>query len=254
MIWCYRTRVGDFELPSADAASRIPERELRQKLVQWRGRLVAGGDLQLSGLSRDYPLHVYVHHQLKGCGALPAKAADDYYSPTHPAKYIQLRIEPSIAFYKARTPGYAMQHHLFKALLLGCTLGATLLSRYELHAWTIAISSAATVFTSWTEYTDVARKTERYTRAAFDLQNLHSWWKSLSEVEKASKTTIAQLIHTAEQIISEERLGWLSTASDNSKSDGPESGSSGPNHKPTARPHAGGGSGKEYAKDAGYAA
>ena len=39
-----------------------------------------------------------------------------------------------------------------------------------------------------------------------------SWWKSLSEVEKASKGTIAQLIHSAEGIISEERLAWMSTA------------------------------------------
>ena len=39
-----------------------------------------------------------------------------------------------------------------------------------------------------------------------------SWWKSLSGVEKASKGTIAQLIHSAEGIISEERLAWMSTA------------------------------------------
>ena len=36
-----------------------------------------------------------------------------------------------------------------------------------------------------------------------------SWWKSLSEVEKASKATIAQLIHSAEGIISEERLAYI---------------------------------------------
>ena len=63
--------------------------------------------------------------------------------------------------------------------------------------------------------TDVARKTERYTRAAFALRNLHSWWKSLSEVEKASKATIAALIHQAESIISEERLAWMSTPASN---------------------------------------
>ena len=36
---------------------------------------------------------------------------------------------------------------------------------------------------------------------------------SLSEVEKASKSTISTLIHSAEGIISDERLAWLSTAS-----------------------------------------
>ena len=89
---------------------------------------------------------------------------------------------------------------------------ATLLSRYELAVWVVAVTSGAAALTSWQEYTDVGRKTERYTRAAFELQNLLSWWKSLSEVEKASKSTIAQLIHSAEGIISEERLAWMSTA------------------------------------------
>ena len=36
-------------------------------------------------------------------------------------------------------------------------------------------------------------------------------WKALGEVEKASRDKISQLIHTAEGIISDERLAWLST-------------------------------------------
>ena len=34
------------------------------------------------------------------------------------------------------------------------------------------------------EYADAARMTERYTRAAMEIQNLLSWWKALTEVEK----------------------------------------------------------------------
>ena len=49
-------------------------------------------------------------------------------------------------------------------------------------------------------------------RSAPGMQNVISWWKSLSEVEKVSKSTIAQLMHSAEGIISEERLAWMSTA------------------------------------------
>ena len=75
--------------------------------------------------------------------------------------------------------------------------------------------------TSWQEFADASRKTERYTRAVFRLKNLLSWWKALSEVEKASKTTISQLIHTAESIISDERVAWVSTADkDDPRKDG----------------------------------
>lgn len=210
MIWCYRTRVGTFELTSSDTNSRLPETNLRDTLITWRRDLMVGGDLQVSGLSQIYPPHVYTHHQFPECGLL--RSEDDHFSPVQPNKYIEMRLLPSIAFYERRTPWYSCQRYFIKLVLLLCTLAATLLTRYELAVWVIGVSSSASALTSWQEYTDVARKTERYTRAAFELQNLLSWWKSLSEVEKASKVSISQLIHNAEGIISEERLAWMSTA------------------------------------------
>ena len=96
--------------------------------------------------------------------------------------------------------------------MLACTLAATLLTRYEHEFWVVVVAAAAAALTSWTEYSDVARKTERYTRAAYDLQNVHTWWKSLSNVEKASKVAIARLIQDSENVMSEERLAWMSSA------------------------------------------
>ena len=212
MIWCYRTRVGAFELNSSDPSSRGPETSMRMTLITWRRGLMTGGDLQLSGLSRVYSANVYKHHQFPESGPLSAEDVDDFYSPVQPHKYIELRILPSIAFYEQRTPWYAAQRNLVKVLLLLCALASTLLSHYQLAVYVIAITSSAAALTSWQEYTDVSSKTERYTRAAFELQNVLSWWKSLSEVEKANTSIIAQLIHSAEGIISEERLAWMSTA------------------------------------------
>ena len=79
----------------------------------------------------------------------------------------------------------------------------------------------AAAVTSWTEFSDAARKTERYTRAVIELENLLSKWKSLSDVEKSSTTSISSLIHTAESIIADERVAWVSTANQD-KSDGKE--------------------------------
>ena len=101
---------------------------------------------------------------------------------------------------------------MFKLVILFCTLAATMLARYSLAIWVIGVSSGAAALTSWQEFTDVSHKTERYNRAVFELRNLLSWWKSLSEVEKASKASIVQLVHSAEGVISEERLAWMSTA------------------------------------------
>ena len=214
MIWCYRTRVGAFEVHSAEPShSRAPEMALRNALIAWRRNLIAGGDLQVSGLSKEYDASIYTHHQFADSGPLPEDATDDYYSPVKPHKYIDLRLLPTIAFYERRTPAYVAHRYTIKFLLLLCTLVATVLARYHVFSAVVGVTSAAAALTSWQEYADVARKTERYTRAAFELENLLSWWKSLSEVEKASKAVIAELIHTGEGIISEERLAWMSTPS-----------------------------------------
>jgi len=208
LIWCYRTRVGAFELSNAD--SRLPETALRKAVVDWRDNLVAGGDLQVSGMAKKYPPNVHSHGQFKE-GKLEV-VDDDFYSPVQPKKYIKMRIEPSIEFYQKRVPEYAKQRYMLKFFILACTFSATLMTRYKFAVLVVAVSSGAAAITSWQEFADTARKTERYTRAVFALNNLLSWWNSLGEVEKASRTTISELIHSAEAIISDERLGWISTA------------------------------------------
>ena len=110
---------------------------------------------------------------------------------------------------------------------------ATLFSRYGQSIAVVVVTSAAGAVTSWQEFADASRKTERYTRAVFRLKNLLSWWKALTEVEKASKTTISKLIHTAESIISDERVAWVSTADkDDPRKDGANKGEKGSGKKP----------------------
>ena len=52
---------------------------------------------------------------------------------------------------------------------------------------------------------------ERYSSAVNALQKLLSGWNSLSEVEKASRESIAHLVLEAEAIISQEQRSWTST-------------------------------------------
>ena len=43
------------------------------------------------------------------------------------------------------------------------------------------------------------------------LRDLLDWWRSLGEVEKASKTVISQLVNGTESIINAEQTAWTST-------------------------------------------
>jgi hypothetical protein len=208
-LWCYRTRVGSFELDQ-NSDSRSSELALCNALIRWRQEIVSGGDLQVSGFGQAYPEYIYKHAQ--NTGILP-DGEDDHHSPVQPQKYVDLRIIPSIAFYQDRIPKYAMVRYVLRMMLLTSTGLSTMCAHYQLIMPVVIITGFAGAVTSWQEFADVSRKTERYTRAMFQLQNMLSWWKSLSEVERASKEIISQLIHTSEGIISEERVAWVSTAS-----------------------------------------
>ena len=53
--------------------------------------------------------------------------------------------------------------------------------------WVVLATATAAAITSWVEFSDAARKAERYTRALYSLRKLLAWWASLGQVEKASR-------------------------------------------------------------------
>ena len=60
------------------------------------------------------------------------------------------------------------------------------------------VTACATAVTSWSEFADVSHKVERYSSAITQLQMLLTWWDSLTEVKKASKENINNLVRTSE--------------------------------------------------------
>ena len=116
--------------------------------------------MQVSGLGSVHPPRVFRHYQNQG-GEVLRRDEDDYQSPVQPARYIELRIMPSIEFYRERIPRYARHRYLLQISLLLCVSAATLLSSYGEDMWRVVVlSSGASVLTSWSEFGDTARKTE----------------------------------------------------------------------------------------------
>jgi hypothetical protein len=115
-------------------------------------------------------------------------------------------------FYRRRIPQYAHRQYYMRSLLILCGIAASVLAYFGESKWAIVATAVAAGITSWTEFTDVARKTERYSRGVMEIENLLSYWKSLSEVDRASTVMISHLVGSGEAIISDERVGWHSTA------------------------------------------
>jgi len=62
------------------------------------------------------------------------------------------------------------------------------------------------------EFSDMTSKAKRYSRVINGLKNLLDWWNSLTQVQKASRELIGQLITSSERLISEEQIGWMSVS------------------------------------------
>jgi len=233
IIYHYRTRVGYFALDSNCSDPLRPEVELRNALSAWRDEIVAGADIATSNFRRIHPPSVYRHYQYTNMpksqkrkskkGAPPETNCimDDFHSPLKPDQYINLRMEPSTNFFMQRIPVYTRLRICLKLLLLLLGVTTACLAYLEYVSWVVVVAGLSSAITSWMEFSDAARKVERYTRAVASLQNLHSWWKSLSEVQKASKENVCRLISTSESIIARERLAWISTANKNNETKAP---------------------------------
>ena len=117
-----------------------------------------------------------------------------------------------LGFYTRRIPKYSEHGFMLKLVILLFGVAASVLAHYDVLAWVMASTAAASGFTSWAEFSEDAYKVERYTSAVNRLSMLLSWWSSLGEVEKASPINISYLVQTGELIITNEQQAWQSTA------------------------------------------
>lgn len=224
IIWTYRTRTGVFAIDESGVAS--PETQLLAAVKKARTSMLSAANLATSELGKRYPMHVFKHFQDSGDPPLqPSRPlladsdarhtkqfpVNDHQSPVQPTKYIAMRIEPAIEFYQRRIPAYARRTALLRLLIISLGVAASVLARYELIVFVVFVTSGGAAVTSWAEFTDTQRKTERYTRAVTSLRDLLDWWRSLSETQKAGKRQIDMLVATAETVINEEQSAWTST-------------------------------------------
>ena len=101
---------------------------------------------------------------------------------------------------------------MLKLLIVLLGISASIIAYLGYLEWVVLATATAAAITSWVEFSDAARKAERYTRALYSLRKLLAWWASLGQVEKASREAITHLVTTSEAIISDERLAWMSTS------------------------------------------
>jgi len=222
-IWKYRARVGEFQIHVQQSAG--PEVKLSAFLRDWLDSVLGGLDLQGTAFSRQYGDSVYRHLQYKGkLSKIPPKgeddlqSIDDFHTPVKPQIYIQLRILPIRTFYSRRIPIYIRRRKFWIVLGLLCSAASGACTFWELTDFVALVGSVATAGAAWMEFTDLGTKIERYNTTVKNLDKLLIWWRSLRDVEQASKEMGSQLVFSAESIITGEFQAWQSSpAQENDK-------------------------------------
>jgi hypothetical protein len=179
----------------------------------WREELVSAADLQATDLERRWAPSVFKHHQFQGRKAKTIPIIDDHHSPIKPEAYLQLRLKHMMTFYQSRLPVYTRIRFWTRVVELSLTASGALLAYLSLTIGVvIVIIICSALISCATEFSDISKKVERYTRAVRSMKKLLSWWDVLTDVERAGIDNISTLIETGESIISDERQAWNSTA------------------------------------------
>jgi hypothetical protein len=117
-----------------------------------------------------------------------------------------------MTFYQKRLPVYTRIRFWTRVVELSLTASGALLAYLNQTIAVIIVIIVCSALISWSEFSDISKKIERYTRAVRSMKKLLSWWDVLTDVERAGIDNISTLIETGESIISDERQAWNSTA------------------------------------------
>eukprot|EP00747_Dinoflagellata_sp_TGD_P085038 gnl/TRDRNA2_/TRDRNA2_162744_c1_seq1.p1 gnl/TRDRNA2_/TRDRNA2_162744_c1~~gnl/TRDRNA2_/TRDRNA2_162744_c1_seq1.p1 ORF type:complete len:569 (+),score=89.75 gnl/TRDRNA2_/TRDRNA2_162744_c1_seq1:254-1960(+) len=247
-IWLYRTRVGSFS--TSISASRTPEDVLVEALNQSRDLLGGTEKSEMDKVRRKHH-HMFKHQQHTGSltSSRPRYSwwgtvccmpgffltrhhsrkvhpelgmddmLDDHHSPCNPEYYIRLRLVPMKEFFQERLPLYNRWRTILHIVTLACAAVATFLAYFSHNAMVAAVSALSAAVISWSEFTDVDRKLERYAMVVRSAKKLMSWWDSLSEVDHSSGANINRLVTEGEAIINGELHVWSSAGESNNQAE-----------------------------------
>ena len=157
----------------------------------------------------------FKHGQRKGALSVgthgAAKAEDNHQSPLKPSNYLELRVEPMLAYYQTKLPRCYRRRFVMELTLVLGGLVSSVLAFYKLHEWIPVVASFTAVVSGWLEFDNTAKKLSRYNDTVAACRNTTMWWESLGDVEKANKRNIEKLTREIEGAFRVERQAWSST-------------------------------------------
>ena len=137
---------------------------------------------------------------------------DDHHSPITTVMYLDLRVATQLKFYQDRLPKYARVRFFFESLLILGSLTATILAFLGLSHWAAISTALVAMVTAYSQFHGTEKKLLRYSDAVASLDSILLWWRTLTDVERASADAKTELVTNCELVFQNERQGWVTTS------------------------------------------
>ena len=197
-IYQYRARAAfykeDGKLPS-------PEQRLSQKVEDVTRRAMQT-EVNTSAL-KPYD---------KDQGFPPQYAAlqgDDGFSVLTPDRYVEVRLDDQLNYFKKTTLRLERQLKLFQWLILIIGGVGTFLAAINQQVWIALTTAMAAAITTYLGYRQTESSLMKYNQAKTDLDNVKAWWTALSAEEQATQDNVDLLVDHTEQVLKSELDGWV---------------------------------------------
>jgi hypothetical protein len=151
-------------------------------------------------------------------GPVPPKtslaADDDGFSLLTPDRYLAVRLDDQIHYYRKKTARLESQwQRLQWGLYVVGGLG-TFLAAIGAELWIALTGTIAAAFSTFLEYRQVENSLLKYNQGLTNLENLKSWWDALPAIEQARPERVDALVKHTEVILQGELTGWVQQMKD----------------------------------------
>ena len=201
-IYRYRTRTEIYSDRATKKTSREVKLEQKSEILS---RKLMQTEVNISAIS---PYN----------GPIPplnaAAPGDDGLSFLTPERYMTYRLQDQLAWYRSRTVRLEKQLKWLQWLIWGSGAVGTFLVAVGLELWIALTTSIVTALTTYLEYQQVENRLMSYNQTATDLENVRSWWISLSTEEQADPRNIDKLVGQTETTIHSEHAAWVQEMQD----------------------------------------
>ncbi len=137
------------------------------------------------------------------------KRGDDGRSLLTPQRYIYLRLDEQLEYYRKNSLRLERQGQRLQWWAIGIGALGTFLAAVGLVLWVALTTAIVTAVTAYLHYEQTENKLVRYNHAASNLDNIKMWWASLSTDARADPQNVRRMVETTERILEEESRSWL---------------------------------------------